>query len=194
MSANFNNGFPHLGHIPGSLGILLAVACLIGTPRLSAQEETGHPVLLKSIEPLKMPVIKHNTFYYYIDLNFSTAPTFFWVFYDSLNKSLILDCYDVTVKLPGKLILHHPLFESIAVKTLPTKMSLLGEQSQIILGLERGWNCSASLQSETAIRIIVWKEINIVQIEHRSKLILWLVATSALIGALAYIVFLLSKS
>lgn len=141
------------------------------------------------VETEDMPEIKDGRITYRMSIVFDEVPSQFWNYYDSRTNEIVIDFYGVTLRSPQISMTGSSIFKSFLVSNLATSMSLTGEQAQIRIGADPGWNIESTCQGSKQIRIKVSREIKrVVEEKPFSWQIPVLIAAPVLAGVCAFFV------
>jgi hypothetical protein len=146
--------------------IPVILVCAKGAP---AELSANYRYFLEKAITSPKPDIAGNTINYSLDLVFTSRPEYFWSYYNSVDRALIIDLYGghvkpVRMKLPAT-----TPFKEINIRNLSTRMTLSGKQAQIVISLDGDWHIESQPLGNTTIHLIIWKEAKIQKEEIKPK-------------------------
>ena len=115
--------------------------------------------ILRSIVPIKAPVVKDNKMIYTFNFLFKECPEGNWWYYDSSNKQMVIEFYDVYVNVAENISIKGQLpVKEIEVKNVATSIVPSGKKSQIILHIKKQMHAEVNCSGDT-LRVVLWKDI-----------------------------------
>jgi len=132
-----------------------AVFCLVCT----VAQAWGGLHTVKYVEIENKPELVEGQLLYRLSIVFDIVPEHFFVYYDNQNQQIVLDCYGATMRAADISMEGSAIFTSFSVVNSATNMSLTGEQAQVRIGADPGWNIEAVPQQDNSIRIVAQREL-----------------------------------
>jgi hypothetical protein len=138
---------------------------------------------LYAFEPLTLlynPIMKPPTFQkpkvvYEMDFVFDKILPEYVLFYDHIQKKLVIDFYGASVFLLDS-AKTKTFSGELIVRNVETTMSLFGQKGQILFTLqkewnfEQGWHYESSIISQTTLRVKLWIELRpAVTVKRKTK-------------------------
>jgi hypothetical protein len=130
----------------------------------AAVPAAGEFFQLDSVRMENVPRVQKTTASYAIEFYFSPCPAEYWVYYDTLHQSIVIDFYNATIEPRSLAFGRSDVFKGISIKNLKTEFSLSGERSQISIGADPGWHLEVVPTGTTALRLTAWRQL------HRDRL------------------------
>lgn len=114
--------------------------------------------VLRSILPIKPPIVKDNKMIYTFNFLFKECPDGNWWYYDSSNKQMVIEFYDVYVNVAENISIKGQMpVKEIEVKNVTTSIVPSGKKSQIILHIKKQMHSEVHCSGDT-LRVILWKD------------------------------------
>ena len=113
---------------------------------------------------MKSPIFKKPKVIYEMDFVFNKCPQEYVLFYDRIEKKLVVDFYGASVSLLDT-TKSSSFSGELEVKNVETAMSLTGHKGRILFTpqkewrFEQGWHYESSVISPTTLRVKLWIEI-----------------------------------
>jgi hypothetical protein len=115
--------------------------------------------VLRSILPIKSPIVYENRMIYTFNFLFKECPADNWWYYDSLNRQMIIEFYDVYVNVAENISIKGQMpVKEIEVKNVATSIVPSGKKSQIVLHIKKQMHAEVNCLGDT-MRVILWKEM-----------------------------------
>ncbi|HUI92971.1 MAG TPA: hypothetical protein VLX68_12050 [Chitinivibrionales bacterium] len=140
-----------------------------------------------SVRACSAPTVHSDTLFYTLDCYFREKPVNYWSYYDRILNAVVIEFIDNLLMAPEVTFPHNNPFKEFKAKAVETKMALSGVMTRVAIRLDKGpageqsWNYSMSLRTNTALRITIWKKMELSQQkmekENRARFI-----TSFMIG------------
>lgn len=121
-------------------------------------------VKLLATPEINAPVVKTGMVIYSIDFVFDRSPQEYFLYYDRLQRKLVIDFYSAAVSWADS-VESKSFTGEIIVRNVETAMALLGQKGQILFTLQKGWNfeqgwhCESSMISPSTLRVKLWIEL-----------------------------------
>jgi hypothetical protein len=128
---------------------------------IAVERPAGYEYVLDTAITSNKPDISGNTISYSLDLVFRKRPENYWMFYNKLDNTLVVDLYGGHVR-PIRIALPSTTpFRKVEIENLTTRMTLSGKQAHVKITLGPDWNYEAESADSTTVHINIWKAAKI---------------------------------
>lgn len=159
VCSNFKKKYGNRVICLGILGIL--VYSIVA----SAQDAN----MLRSILTVKAPVVRENKMIYTYNLLFKECPAGNWWYYDSSNRQMVIEFYDVYVNVAENISIKGQMpVKEIEVKNVATSIVPSGKKTQVILHIKKQMQGEVNCFGDT-MRVLLWKEVEKKAVQHRKN-------------------------
>jgi hypothetical protein len=144
--------------------------------------ESARKLRIRKVDASRAPQIEGKRVQYSLMLEFDSVPRHCWIFRDPRRADLVLDCYGVEVSGPEKkAVPRESPFGELEVENLETNLSLSGRQARIRIELRDTWHYDQRTIGNSAIEIVVWKELSPIRNRRRVR---WTPILAGVVAAL----------
>ncbi len=151
-----------------------------------ASRADSQEVVLESIIQVRAASVENQNLRYVVDLNFSSIPRHYWLYYSKTKKHVVIDIYGETLEVGENLRLpRNEVFSSMRTWSSHSEIALSNVRSQIILGADSGWSFSEQRISGKSIRVSAGRPVSAPQSPPPPKdpLVHFLVGSFAVVSA-----------